>query len=364
MRVGVIDCGTNTTRILICDGDVSGVPQEVVRELRFTRLGEGVDRSGSFTSDGLKRTFAAVEEYAQMLEAYQVDTVRFVATSAARDVHNREDFISGVRTRLGIEPEIISGEEEAYLSFLGALTSSAMASDPPLAPVTLCEAELPPVTLWSTASRPSGLRSAGSATRRVHDQPPNNDQSVLVVDIGGGSTELIRGFLSGRLESRVSLDMGSVRLRERYLHGDPLTVPQIDQARSFVSELLDGCGVAIGDVDVFIGVAGTLTSLSGMNQSLDSYDRTKVHNSTLEVDDILTLQEHLLTLSVDEVINQYPSLPAPRAEVIGAGALIASEIARRVGRTMIVRETDILDGAAMQLFREPRSSTWHKPIEV
>jgi len=305
MRVAVIDCGTNTVRLLIADSGPDGTLKEVSRTLRFARLGEGVDATGRFNPEALQRTFSVVDEYAEIIANSSVDKVRFVATSAARDVSNRDEFFAGVEARLGVAPDVISGDEEAQLSFLGALSGG------PIAP----------------------------------------DAQVLVVDIGGGSTELVHGTGSGQVRAEVSLNMGSVRIRERFLRGDPPAESEIRAARDFVDELLDSSPVDLSGVLVYIGVAGTVTSLSGMNLGLATYDRVKVHNSTLSVAEVEALSDRLFTLTVAETMAAYPSLQPQRAEVICAGALICTELTRRVGLPMTVRETDILDGAALQLMR-------------
>ena len=307
MRVAVIDCGTNTIRLLITDGNPDGTLTEVTRELKFVRLGQGVDATGRFDPAALERTFLAVEDYARIIADSQVDKVRFVATSAARDVSNREEFFEGVRSRLGVTPDVISGQEEAELSFLGALAGGPLECGP--------------------------------------------QDGVIVVDIGGGSTEVIRGTASGTVMAEKSLDMGSVRIRERFLHHDPPTAEEVSAARQFVTAMLDGCEVPLDHVSAFVGVAGTTTSLSAMYQGLVAYDRARVHNSVLPVDDIEALSDRLFQLSVAQAVEAYPSLPLERAEVICAGALICAELARRIGRPMIVRETDILDGAALKLVR-------------
>jgi len=307
MRVAVVDCGTNTVRLLIADAGPDGVLTEVVRDLRFARLGEGVDATGSFRPDALDRTFSALDDYATIIHDSKVDKVRFVATSAARDVSNREDFYAGVRTRLNVDPDVISGEEEAELSFLGALAGGPLQGDP--------------------------------------------DTSVLVIDIGGGSTELIRGTASGHVDAAVSLDMGSVRIRERFVDHDPPEPTEVSATRQFINDMLDTSPVSLAEIGVWIGVAGTMTSLSGMHQGLQAYDRTKVHNSVMTQAQIDTLTNHLVCLPVPQIIHDYPSLPPQRAEIIGTGALICAEIARRVRQPVMIRETDILDGAAQKLVR-------------
>jgi len=305
MRVAVIDCGTNTVRLLIADAESDGTLREVTRTLRFPRLGESVDATGRFDPEALRRTFSVVEQYAAIIADSCVDKVRFVATSAARDVSNKDEFFAGVEARLGVVPDVISGNEEAQLSYMGALSGG----------------------------------------------PVDADAQVLVVDIGGGSTELVHGSGSGQIRTEVSLDMGSVRIRERFLHHDPPIESEVHAARDFVNGLLDTSPVDLGGISMYIGVAGTVTSLSGMNLGLVAYDRSKVHNSTLCLPEVEALSAHLFAISIAETIAEYPSLQPERAEVICAGALICAELSRRVGLPMTVRETDILDGAALQLVR-------------
>ena len=304
MRVAVIDCGTNTIRLLVADPGPGMSLIEVDRRLELVRLGQGVDATRRFHPDALARTFAAVDMYAARIRDLGVDQVRFLATSAARDVSNRDEFFEGVRERLGVDVDVITGDEEARLSFLGALSGGAVAAGP-----------------------------------------------VLVIDVGGGSTELILGDLDGSVRYSRSLDMGSVRIRERFLAGDPPTAAEVAAARAFVDGLLDSSGVPISEAATWIGVAGTTTSLSALSQGLTAYDRTRVHNSVVGVDEIAGLSEQLLAMPVDEVLARHPMLQRLRAEVICAGALIVEEIAARVGEPMTVRETDILDGATLELLR-------------
>jgi len=314
MRVGVIDCGTNTVRLLIADNAAVSTGQaghdpylvDLVRVLRFVRLGQGVDATHRFHPDALSRTFAALDEFAALMEAHgPLDCLRFLATSAARDATNRDEFFAGVEARVGVTPEVITGDEEARLSFLGALAGG----------------------------------------------PVDETGPVLVMDIGGGSTELIRGDASGRVEAAQSFDVGSVRLRERFLHDDPPTAAQIAAARYYVASLVDGGAVPLTSVGTFIGVAGTNTSLSAMRQGMVDYDSTRVHNSSLAVDEISSMAEDLLVSPVASVKTRYSFLEPMRAEVICAGALICDEVAQRVQSDMLVRETDILDGAALDLLR-------------
>jgi exopolyphosphatase/guanosine-5'-triphosphate,3'-diphosphate pyrophosphatase len=304
MRVAVIDCGTNTIRLLVADSGEGNTLIEVERRLELVRLGQGVDATHRFHPDALARTFSAVDTYAGRIRDLGVERVRFLATSAARDVSNRDELFDGVRDRLGVDVDVITGDVEARLSFLGALSGGPVEAAP-----------------------------------------------VLVMDVGGGSTELILGDLDGSVRVARSLDMGSVRIRERFLAGDPPTAAEIADARDFVGGLLDASGVPIGEAATWIGVAGTSTSLSALVQGLTTYDRVRVHNSTVEVAEISRLSEQLLAMPVAEVMAMYPMLQRLRAEVICAGALIVAQVAARLGVAMTVRETDILDGATLELLR-------------
>lgn len=302
--VAAIDCGTNSIRLLIASRGADGGLVEHDRRLELVRLGQAVDATGRFHPDALARTFTACEEFASVIEEAGCARIRFVATSAARDVSNRDEFFAGVRRCLGVDPEVIAGTEEAALSFGGALSGVAAAAEP-----------------------------------------------VLVVDCGGGSTELVLGHRDGHILQSVSLDVGSVRLRERFLHGDPPTAEQVHEARRFVRGLLDGCGIDLAGARTAIGVAGTVTSLSAIHQGLVDYDRAKVHRSTLTAATIHGLAERLLAATVDEAEAMGP-LKRRRAEVICGGALIIDELMSRLGSDeLVVSETDILDGIALAMVR-------------
>lgn len=306
--VAAIDCGTNSIRLLIATADADGRLVEVTRDLQLVRLGQGVDATGAFHPEALERTFAACRDFAATIAANHCDRVRFVATSAARDVSNREAFFVGVREALGVDAEVIAGEEEASLSFAGAMSGVEVSAEP-----------------------------------------------VLVMDCGGGSTELVLGHGSGdeaAIDSAVSLDIGSVRLRERFLHSDPPTGEEIDAARNHVRQVLDACPVEVGRARTLIGVAGTATSLSAIHQGLDVYDRSRVHRSTLRREDVTGLAERLLGSTVDEVLRMGP-LKRRRAEVLCGGAIVVDEVCRRAGTdVLVVSETDILDGVALAMLAD------------
>ena len=300
MRVAAIDCGTNSIRLLVLSGSRKA-PVELVREVRLARLGQGVDATGEFHPDALARTFAVCEEYARIVRDHGAEKVRFVATSAARDVSNRRLLVDGVRECLGVEVDVIPGQEEARLSSMGALCALDVASP------------------------------------------------TLVVDIGGGSTELVLVDGAGTILQSVSLNVGAVRLRERFLHTDPPTPGEQEEARAFVGGLLDGSGIDFAAVADAVGVAGTITSVGARVLGLESYSRAAVHGLVLGRGDVDAVTEHWLTTPVG-LIEQEPCMQPRRAGVIGAGALILDEtIARIPGEKIRISETDILDAIALGL---------------
>lgn len=297
-RVAAVDCGTNSIRLLITEQqDDQWV--ELDRQLQIVRLGQGVDATGEFHPDALARTLVAVDSYAAAVRDWGVppERIRFVATSAARDAQNSEEFFAGVEQRLGVRPEIISGDEEARLSFEGAL--SGVGGDPP----------------------------------------------VLVMDIGGGSTELVLGGQQG-VEFACSLDIGSVRITERFWTADPPATADVAAASAHIDGLLDDCDLDTSRVRTWIGVAGTATSLAAIHLGLPAYDRDRVHAATLSGDRLRALSEEFLASSA-ATLRQYPSLHPQRADVIAAGSLIASRLSARMPElALVVSESDILDGIA------------------
>ena len=293
-RVAAVDCGTNSIRLLVSEATPEG-PRELDRRLVITRLGQGVDATGEFHPDALARTLAACDEYAAVLRELGVTRVRFVATSAARDARNRDAFYEGVTARLGVRPEIIPGAEEAALSFGGALAAAR-------------DVALP----------------------------------ALVMDVGGGSTELVLGR-SDADAAGVSLDMGSVRIRERFLHSDPPTPAEVAAATSFIDGLLDGSGVDLAAARTWFGVGGTATALAAISLGLTSYDRARVHGAVLTRDEVAALSRRLLTEPVAEILR-IPTMVPGRADVICAGALIIARVSERVAADLTVSEADILDG--------------------
>lgn len=303
-RVAAIDCGTNSIRLLVAEPGADRRPVEVLRRTTIVRLGQGVDATGEFHPDALARTFAACNDYAALIaETGGVQQIRFVATSAARDAANSEEFFAGVEQRFGVRPDIIAGAEEARLSFTGAVAGLPHAPDP-----------------------------------------------VLVMDIGGGSTELIRGT-DGHIEEAESLNMGAVRLRERFLHDDPPTAAQVAEACDRANHLLDQCRVPLEGIATFVGVAGTVTSMAAAELGLPVYERSKVHLSVLGVERVEEVAADWLSRSVAS-LREIPSMQPQRAEIISAGALILGEVMKRVRVPLTVSESDILDGIAMEMLAE------------
>jgi exopolyphosphatase / guanosine-5'-triphosphate,3'-diphosphate pyrophosphatase len=308
-RVAAIDCGTNSIRLLVADGPDS--LRDVHREQRVVRLGQGVDATGVLAPDALQRTREAIVDYAAVIRRTGAERVRMVATSATRDARNRDDFFGMVRDTLGVDAEVISGDEEAALSFVGA----------------------------------------------VGDLDPD-DGPFVVADVGGGSTELVVGTLSGGrpvVRAARSVDIGSVRITERCLPGDPPAADDVARAREVATGILDGAfaAVPVSGVRTWVGVAGTITTLSAVAQRLPEYDPAAVHLSRLSRDDLHRVAEELLGMTRAER-RGFGGIHPGRIDVIGGGALIvdvlAGELAERAGVTeLVVSEHDILDGIARSL---------------
>lgn len=301
-RYAAIDCGTNALRLLIADV-VDGVVRDVVREMRTVRLGEGVDATGCFSAAALARTFEACDEYAGLLREYPVQRMRFVATSAARDVDNRDEFVAGVRARLGVEPEVISGVEEAELSFRGAV---------------------------------AGLRGIR--------------MPVLIADIGGGSTEFVFGDDDG-VRASVSTPIGCVRMTERSLHSDPPTRIEIEAACAHIRDALADVPrvVPVGDARQFIGVAGTVTTVVAMALDLPGYDARAIHGATITRDQVDRVTETLLAMDRRQRAALAFMHPG-RVDVIGGGALVLRESMAVLGLSEVTAsESDLLDGIVCTL---------------
>ena len=293
--VAAVDCGTNSIKLLVAD-----LPRVLVRESRVVRLGQGVDQTGRLADEALARTFAAIEEFAGLIHAcgVSVDHIRFCATSATRDSVNAEVFVDGVRERLGVTPQVLSGMEEAALVF----DATAFLDPPPAAP-------------------------------------------ALVVDIGGGSTELVLGGP----ERSVSMDIGSVRLHERHLAHDPPTPDEWARCARDVDDHLDGSGLDLAAAGSVVGTSGTVKTMAAGVLDLPFYDRDRLDGVQLAVDETLAYAERLRAMTVAER-RALPYMHPGRADVIGAGALIWSSVLERSGvSSYLVSEADILYGIARRI---------------
>ncbi|MDX6294189.1 MAG: exopolyphosphatase / guanosine-5-triphosphate,3-diphosphate pyrophosphatase [Kribbellaceae bacterium] len=306
VRVAAIDCGTNSIRLLIADL-ADGVLTEVDRRTLIVRLGQGVDATGAFAPEALERTFKVCDQYADAVLAAGVERLRFVATSAARDVSNRDEFFAGVQARFGVEPDIIAGAEEAELSFRGATSG-------------LAELDVP--------------------------------GPYLVADIGGGSTELVLGDANGVLSAE-SLDMGSVRMTERHLLSDPALAAEMAAATNDVDALLAATSVPLAEARSLIGVAGTVTTVAAVALQLTEYDRSLVHHARIP-GPLLRDTTSWLMGSTRADRAAVPVIHPGRVDVIGAGALILQRLHDRLAPRLaidevLVSEHDILDGVALSL---------------
>ncbi|MQY19709.1 Ppx/GppA phosphatase family protein [Nocardia macrotermitis] len=315
-RVAAVDCGTNSIRLLIADvaAGPSGQPRltDLHREMRIVRLGKGVDATGELNPEAIERTRVALHDYVDLMRDAGVTTVRMVATSATRDARNRDDFFAMTATELGrvvpdAQAEVITGDEEARLSFSGAVGELSSAEGP-----------------------------------------------FVVVDLGGGSTEVVLGDGAG-VQSAYSADIGCVRLTERHLHGNPPTPEEVASARFFAEQrLAQAFGVVpVERAHTWVGVAGTMTTIAAVALDLPEYDSERVHLTRLRLDDLRAVCHRLVGMNHDERAALGPMHPG-RVDVIGGGAVIAEVLADELARRadigeLIVSEHDILDGIALSL---------------
>ena len=305
-RVAAIDCGTNSIRLLVADVAADGSLTDVAREMKVVRLGEGVDRTGELSPAALARTFTALGEYTDQLRALGAERVRMVATSATRDARNRTDFTAGVRTVLGVDPEVITGSQEAELSFIGA---------------------------------------TGDLRAR-----PDLAAPYLVVDIGGGSTEFILGGPGGVIASR-SVDIGCVRLTERHLKADPPDPSQLAAALADVRAAIEEAGrsVDLAAASTLVAVAGTATTVTALALGLADYDPERIHLAAISRGDVERIYDELSGMDARHRAALGPMHPG-RVDVIVAGALVLREVVRAAGTGgMVASEHDILDGIALSL---------------
>ncbi len=302
-RVAAIDCGTNSLRLLVADvGSGSAGLVDLHRQMEIVRLGEGVDRTGRLAPEALARTFAVCDRYADTIRDLGAEHVRFVATSASRDAENRDEFVQGVLSRIGVEPEVVTGDEEARLSFAGATR---------------------------------GLTGA---------RPP-----YLVVDIGGGSTEFVLGTTEP--VAALSVDIGCVRLTERHLHADPPPRDQVDALVADVDAAIDRAAevVPLGEARTLVGLAGSVTTLTAVALGQQEYDAAAVHGTRLRAVDVAEWSDRLLAMTHDER-SRIRVIHPGRVDVLNAGVLVLRRILDRTGLPeVLVSEHDILDGIAFSV---------------
>ncbi|WP_234533460.1 Ppx/GppA phosphatase family protein [Streptomyces shenzhenensis] len=310
-RVAAIDCGTNSIRLLVADANPeTGELVDLDRRMVIVRLGQGVDRTGRLAPEALARTFAACREYAAVIKEYGAERLRFVATSASRDAENRDEFVRGVLDVLGVEPEVISGEQEAEFSFTGATKELTGRDD---------------------LAKP-----------------------FLVVDIGGGSTEFVVG--DEHVRAARSVDVGCVRMTERHLvhegHvSDPPTEAETAAMWADIERALDLAEetVPLREAHTLVGLAGSVTTLAAIHQDLPEYDSAAIHHSRIPYARVREITEWLLR-STHAERAAIPSMHPGRVDVIGAGALVLQSVMERVGATeVVVSEHDILDGIAWSI---------------
>ncbi len=310
-RVAAIDCGTNSIRLLVADvtkrDDGTAWLRDVHREMKIVRLGQGVDATGRLHPDAIERTRLALLDYARTMQRKGVERARMVATSATRDASNRDEFFGMTEAILGAPAEVITGDEEARLSYLGAV------------------ADLDP-----------------------------EEGPFLVTDLGGGSTEFVLGS-GAEVEAARSMDIGCVRLTERFIHSDPPKKDEIEQAEALAREVVKEAFsvVPAEKVKTWIGVAGTVTTLSALVQGLEVYNSDDIHLSRITLDNVREITDRILSMTHDERASLGPMHPG-RVDVICGGAVvlraIADELENRAGiRTLVCSEHDILDGIAFSL---------------
>jgi exopolyphosphatase/guanosine-5'-triphosphate,3'-diphosphate pyrophosphatase len=296
-RVAAIDCGTNSIRLLVADVDSGGLT-DVVRTMEIVRLGEGVDRTGELAPAAIERTRKALESYARTIASTGAERVRMVATSASRDASNADEFRAMVRSVLGQEPEVISGDQEAELSFTGAVR---------------------------------GLPAEGP---------------YLVVDIGGGSTEFVLG--TSTVDAARSVDVGCVRLTERHLHDDPPTREQIAAAEADIRAAVAAVRetVPVSNARTLVGLAGSVTTVTALALGLTEYDPARIHHARISAEQVADVTSMLLGATHAERAA-LPVVHPGRVDVIGAGALVLRVLMEEVGATeVLASEHDILDGIA------------------
>ncbi|MFC4020542.1 exopolyphosphatase [Micromonospora sp. GCM10011542] len=308
--MAAIDCGTNSIRLLVADlPEESAGPlaplTDLSRRMEIVRLGQGVDRTGRLAPEAIERTRVALASYASEIEKLGAERVRMCATSASRDAANADDFTDMVRSTLGVAPEVVTGDEEARLSFTGA----------------------------------------------VRGLPADAEEPFLVVDIGGGSTEFVVGDRAGGVRAAISMDIGCVRMTERHLHGDPPTAREVAAAEADIAAAVDrALAVVPGrEAATLVGLAGSVTTVVAIAEGLTQYEPERIHHARVSRDAVARVTADLLGKTREQRLAN-PVMHPGRADVIGAGALVLRVIMERAGMPSVVAsEHDILDGIAWSL---------------
>ncbi|MEV4118243.1 Ppx/GppA phosphatase family protein [Micromonospora sp. NPDC049645] len=308
--MAAIDCGTNSIRLLVADlPEASAGPQaplvDLTRRMEIVRLGQGVDRTGRLAPEAIERTRVALASYAADIEKLGAQRVRMCATSASRDAVNAADFTEMVRATLGVAPEVVSGDEEARLSFTGA----------------------------------------------VRGLPADAKEPFLVVDIGGGSTEFVVGDRAAGVRAAISVDIGCVRMTERHLPGDPPTSEQVAAAQADIAAVVDRALAAVPgrEAATLVGLAGSVTTVVALAQGLREYDPERIHHARVSYGQVAQVTADLLGQTREQRLAN-PVMHPGRADVIGAGALVLRVIMERAGMPSVVAsEHDILDGIAWSI---------------
>ncbi len=301
-RVAAIDCGTNSIRLLIAEVD-GGAKTDLTREMRVVRLGQGVDETGLLVAEAIDRTLEACHEYAAAIEAIGADVVVFVATSAVRDARNADAFGDAVEAVLGVRPRVLSGTEEARASFEGATGEVA-------------------------------------------------DVLTAVIDLGGGSTEVVQGQAQPSFAH--SFDLGSVRMTERFLHSEPPSVVEVTECMAYLDSVIAPVLAALPTSEELVGVAGTITTISAHSLALPTYDHDLIHLARIHVDDLRAACMSLVQMSVADR-RALPFMHPGRADVIAGGALVLDRVLEHLPlatQEVVISEHDILDGIALAAARE------------
>jgi exopolyphosphatase / guanosine-5'-triphosphate,3'-diphosphate pyrophosphatase len=310
-RVAAVDCGTNSLRLLLADVDPGRTGlTDVVRRMEIVRLGQGVDQTGRLAPEALARTMTVLRDYADVIARAGAQAVRMVATSATRDADNAAEFVRLVKEVLGVAPEVLTGDEEAVLSFTGATAELAAGPDP---------------------------------------------GPFLVADIGGGSTEFVLGPAGGRPQHGVSVNIGCVRMTERHLHSDPPAGQEVAAAVADIDAALDTVAAAVParDARTLVGLAGSVTTIAAIAMGLPAYDAARIHHARVAAADVHAVTGRLLTQTRAERAAIGVMHPG-RADVIGGGALVLDRLMQRFGFAgVLVSEHDILDGMAWSLAGDP-----------